>query len=231
MLLETFLDAVPIVYSGLRLTVIITICSFLLGQLLSLPTALALRSSGLALSASVKAYTFFFRGSPLLVQLFIVYYGLGQVSLIRHSFLWPVLREPLNCAVLAIGLNSAAYSAEVLAGSMRSIPVGQIEACKALGMHTVLSLWKVVLPQAYRAILPSIANESILVLKASSLASAVTLMDITGAARAFTAKTYAPFEVFIVAALVYLALGLIFGRFFSALERRFEIGQPRLRAR
>ncbi|QCM14036.1 ABC transporter permease subunit (plasmid) [Agrobacterium tumefaciens] len=211
------------VKDGFLLTLWITLASFALGQVLALPLALALTSSKRVLRSVVSTYTFLVRGSPLLVQLFIVYYGLGQIEAIRESFLWPMLRSPVYCAILAIGLNSAAYSAELLAGAIRGVPVGQWEAGRALGLHRGILLWNIILPQAYRAILPAIGNELILVMKGSTLASAVTVMEMTGAARVFVARTYAPFETFLIAGAVYLLLGAVFGRLFRVLERKVAI--------
>lgn len=221
MSLDLLLEAVPVVLTGLKLTLVVTVASFLIGQVLALPIALAIVSPNRFLSLPAWLYTFVLRGSPLLVQLFIIYYGLGQLEAVRDSVFWPIVREPLSCAIIAIGLNSAAYVAEILAGAIRRLPVGQVEACRALGLSRWRTLKEVVLPQVYRAIFPLIGNELILVLKGSSLASAVTVMEMTGAARAFTAKTYAPFEVFIVAGLVYLAVGFLASLAFDAIERRF----------
>ncbi|PJO48136.1 ABC transporter permease [Brucella pituitosa] len=224
MSLEIFLQAVPVVLTGLKLTVIITVLSFLVGQIFALPIGLALTSGSRLLRWPAVVYTFLIRGSPLLVQLFILYYGLAQFSAVRSSIFWPIIRDPLNCAIIAIGLNSAAYVAVIVAGGLRRLPPGQLEACVSLGLSKVSRMHYVLLPQVYRAILPSIGNELVLVLKASSLASAVTVMEITGAARAFTSKTYAPFEVFIVAGIGYLAIGFIFGLVFNAFERRLPSG-------
>ncbi|MGJ4857303.1 ABC transporter permease [Labrys sp. La1] len=218
MSLEMLLRAIPVVLTGLKLTLLITLAAFAVGQFVALPVALGRASKFRLLRGTTWLYTFLLRGSPLLVQLFILYYGLAQFPAVRNSVLWPVLRDPVYCAILAIGINSSAYVAEVIAGGIRKIPAGQFEACVSLGLSRRRTFIDVVLPQAYRAIFPSIGNELILVLKASSLASAVTVMEMTGAARAFTAKTYAPFEVFIVAGLVYLLVGFAFSLIFRAGE-------------
>lgn len=223
MSLDLFLPAFIAIKNGFVLTLIITLASFLLGQVVALPVALALSSPSRWLRLPASAYTFVIRGSPLLVQLFIVYYGLGQLEAVRESVLWPILRSPVYCAVLTIALNSAAYSAEVLAGAIRQVPKGQWEAGKALGLAKYVLLIKVVLPQVYRTVLPSIGNELILVMKGSTLASAVTVMEMTGTARVFVAKTYAPFETFLMAGAIYLLIGAAFGRVFKGLETRFAI--------
>ncbi len=220
---ELFLPAFLAVKNGFVLTLTITLTSFVLGQFLALPLALALNSNAKALRIPASTYTFLVRGSPLLVQLFIVYYGLGQIDAVRQSFLWPMLRSPIYCAILAIGLNSAAYSAELLAGAIRQLPPGQWEAGRALGLRPGILMLKIILPQAYRAILPAIGNELVLVMKGSTLASAVTVMEMTGAARVFVAKSYAPFETFLIAGGIYLLLGAIFGRVFRFIEARVAI--------
>ncbi|HTO31516.1 MAG TPA: ABC transporter permease subunit [Pararhizobium sp.] len=220
---EIFLDAIPVVLSGLWLTLKITLLAFLVGQVVGLPLALA-RASGLRiLNVPAFTYTFLVRGSPLLVQLFIVYYGLGQIEFVRNSIFWPVLRDPVNCAFLTIGLNSAAYVAELLKGAIILVPPGQREVARTLGLSRIQTMTRIVLPQAYRAIIPPLGNELVLVLKASTLASAVTVMEMTGAARAMVAKTYAPFEVFIVAGVLYLLIGMIVSGVFQKLERLFVV--------
>lgn len=221
--IDLFLPAFIAVKNGFLLTVTITIASFVLGQILALPLALALTSTRRSIRMPVATYTFFVRGSPLLVQLFIVYYGLGQIEAIRDSILWPLLRSPVYCAIIAIGLNSAAYSAELLAGAIAQLPRGQWEAGSALGLNRTILLLKIVLPQSYRAVLPAIGNELILVMKGSTLASAVTVMEMTGAARVFVARTYAPFETFLIAGAIYLVLGYVFGQIFRYIELKSAI--------
>ncbi|MDH0127045.1 ABC transporter permease subunit [Brucella intermedia GD04153] len=221
--LDLFAPAFMAVKNGFLLTITITLASFALGQVLALPLALALTSEKRYLCLPFATYTFLIRGSPLLVQLFIVYYGLGQIEAVRSSFLWPVLRSPVNCAIIAIGLNSAAYSAELLAGAVRQIPIGQWEAGRALGLHRAVLLLKIIMPQAYRSVLPAIGNELVLVMKGSTLASAVTVMEMTGAARVFVARTYAPFETFLIAGAIYLLMGAVFGRLFRTIEARVAI--------
>ena len=219
MSLSIILAALPAVLHGLWLTLLITAAAFLIGQVMAPPIALARRSRFWLLNATAFAYTFLLRGSPLLVQLFIVYYGFGQIAVIRHSFLWTFFREPLNCAVFTIGLNSAAYMAEVIAGSLKTMPRGQSEAARSLGIAPLQTVFYVLLPQVYRLILPLIGNELILVLKSSSLASTVTIVETTGAARLLVARTFAPFEIFTVAGLVYLLVGLGCAQLFGTVER------------
>jgi polar amino acid transport system permease protein/octopine/nopaline transport system permease protein len=222
---DLFLPTFNAIQHGIWLTLLITIASFIVGRIFALPLALALVSSRWWLSYSASTYTFMVRGSPLLVQLFIVYYGLGQVEAVRSSFLWPVLKSPLYCAIITIGLNSAAYMAEIIAGAIRQLPKGQFEAASALGLSRYVALVKVVFPQVYRTLLPAIGNELVLVMKGSTLASAVTVIEMTGAARIFVARTYAPFETFLIAGSVYLVMGAIFGRIVKAIEIKVAIPQ------
>ncbi|WP_062226497.1 ABC transporter permease [Aureimonas frigidaquae] len=223
MSVDLFLPAFQTIMTGFQLTLVITLAAFVLGQVLALPLALARNAQSPWLRRPAATYTFAVRGSPLLVQLFLVYYGLGQIEAIRDSIFWPILRSAVYCSILTIGLNSAAYMAELLAGALRQLPPGQVEAGQALGLGRFALLVRVVLPQVYRSVLPAIGNEIILVMKGSTLASAVTVMEMTGAARTFVTRTYAPFETFLIAGAIYLLLGALFGKVFGLLERRVAI--------
>ncbi|MFW5970279.1 MAG: ABC transporter permease, partial [Halofilum sp. (in: g-proteobacteria)] len=168
------------------------------------------------------AYIFFFRGTPLLIQIFLVYYGLSQFETIRDSFLWPILREAYWCAIIAFTLNTAAYTAEILRGAIQSVPAGEVEAAKAIGMGRWMRLRRVVLPRAFRIALPAYSNEVILMLKGSALASTVTLLDLTGVARTLIAKTYMPIELFLAAGLFYLAITAVVLQGFRFVEKRMH---------
>lgn len=219
MTLDVFTAALPVVLDGLYLTVLITLLAFALGQCVALALALLARSRLRLVSLTVRGWIFCVRDSLLLVQLFILYYGLGSIDWVCDSLLWPLLREPLACAVLAVGLNSSAYVAALLDGAIQRVPKGQFEAAKALGLGRARMLRHVILPQVYRTLLPVLGNEIVLVMKASSLARAVTILEMTGAARAFVARTYAPFEVFAAAGLFYLLFGLLLAVSFRLIER------------
>lgn len=220
---DLFLQASRVVLNGLELTLIVTLAAYAIGQVFALPIALARTSGSRLLNAPAVTFTFVMRGSPLLVQLFIIYYGLGQLPFVRESMLWPLLRSPLSCAIIAVGLNSAAYTAELVAGAILHVPKGQWEAAKALGLRRLVTQAFIILPQAYRAILPALGNEMILVMKGSTLASTVTVMEMTGAARVFVARTYAPFEAFLVAGVLYLIIGAVFSLIFRRIERLVAI--------
>lgn len=211
------IDVIPRLLHSAVLTIELTVSSILIGFLIAVPLAL-LRTSSSVGSRAVLLYTFLFRGTPLLVQLFLVYYGASQIAWVKSSFLWAALKEPYWCALFAFSLNHAAYATEILRGGIRAVPLGEIEAAKALGMSYLLRTRRIILPIAFRLSLPAYGNEVVLMLKASSLASAVTLMELTGTARKIVAETFSPYEVFILAALVYLTLTFLVAQAFARLE-------------
>jgi arginine/ornithine transport system permease protein len=172
-------------------------------------------------SGPVWTFTYVLRGTPLLVQLFLLYYGLPQFDAVRDSFAWPWLRSATFCAIAAFTLNTCAYTVEILHGAMRAVPAGEIEAARAMGMTRAVTLRRVILPSAFRRMLPAYGNEVILMLQATSLASAVTLLDLTGAASEMNSRFYLPFEAFLSAAALYLAITLALVGLFHAAERRW----------
>jgi octopine/nopaline transport system permease protein len=203
---------------GVPLTVGLTLASVGLGAALALCFAL-LRANSRIGAVFVSAYVFVFRGTPLLLQMFLIYYGLGQFAWVRHSLLWPVLREPVYCAILALALNTASYQAEILRGALASVPPGAIDAARAAGMSRLLLLRRVTLPLAIRQGLPAYGNELIAMVKATSLASLVTLMEVTGVAYAIISETYRAIEVFLCAGVIYLALNFALTRLVLAGEK------------
>jgi octopine/nopaline transport system permease protein len=212
-------EVFPLLLQGAFLTIALTVSSLVLGFVIALPLALLRATRSPVLSGPILLYTFVFRGTPLLVQLFLIYYGVGQIELIRSSFAWSVLRDPYWCALIAFSLNNAAYTVEILRGGIRAVPVGEVEAAKALGMSYALRTRRIVLPIAFRLALPAYANEVVLMLKASSLASTITIMELTGTARKIVAQTFSPYEVFISAALIYLGFTFVIVRMFRWLEQ------------
>jgi polar amino acid transport system permease protein/octopine/nopaline transport system permease protein len=213
------LTALPALGKGALLTLKLTALVILFGTVLALPVALARNSASTWLRTGANAYVMFFRGTPSLVQVFLLYYGASQFDAIQHSPLWPILRNPFWCVVIALALNSASYSGKTLSAALAAVPKGLQEASFSLGLSRPQAFLTVDLPLALRAALPAFGNEIILTCKATSLASTVTLLDLTGAARLLTSETYAPYEVFLSAGLVYLAINysLMFGM------RRLEI--------
>ena len=149
---EVIVDNLPRLLEGALLTVELVVLALLLGMVFALPAALMRVSENWWLRAPAYGYIFFFRGTPLLVQIFLIYYGLGQFEAIRESALWPVLREPYWCAIIAFALNTGAYTAEILRGAIEAVPTGQIEAARAFGMSKTLCYRRVILPQAWRTL-------------------------------------------------------------------------------
>jgi octopine/nopaline transport system permease protein len=196
--------------------------SLVLGGLLSL-VIVAMRVSPHWLPSGVaRFYIFVFRGSPLLIQMFLVYYGLGQFGVIRHSFMWPVLREPYVCAVLSLALCTAGYTAEIIRGGLMAIPLGQIEAGYSIGLSGFALLRRVIGPIALRLCLPAYSTEAVLLVKSTALASLVTVWEVTGVAQEIIHQTYRTTEVFTCAAIIYLLLNFAIVRALGFLERRLS---------
>lgn len=219
---NVILEYWPRLLQGVWVTLELVILSCLIGALLALPLALCRLSPRGWLQRPARAYIFFFRGTPLLVQIFLVYYGASQFEVLRNSPLWSLFAQPYFCAILAFSLNTAAYTGEILRGALQSIPAGEIEACTVLGMKPALMLRRILLPRAIGTMLPAYGNEIILMLKGSALASTITLMDLTGAARTIIARTYTPIELFLAAGGIYLLLTLLVLMGFRLLERHFN---------
>lgn len=213
--------------AGVPLTLKLASGSIALGAALALPLT-AMRMSQLAvLDGLSRAYVFVFRGTPLLVQMFLIYYGLGQFRpALQELGLWTFVREPYWCALGALALNTAAYSSEIFRGGVLSVPHSQVEAARACGMSGLLLVRRVVFPIALRQALPAYGNEIVLMVKASSLASTITLMEVTGIAHKLIAETYRAVEIFVCAGAIYLALSFAVSRAVQALERRLS---PHLR--
>jgi len=167
-------------------------------------------------------YSYIFRGTPMLVQLFIIYFGLAQIEALRSSFLWVVLKEPYWCAIITFALNTGAYTSEILRSAFETIDKGYIEAGKSLGISKNKIFYKIKLPIAIRQSIPAYGNEMILMLKGTSLASTVTLMDLTGVAKFIISTTYRPIEIFIVAGSIYLLITFFIHIFISLIERKLE---------
>lgn len=187
------------------------ISCLVVGGALAIPLALARVSTNVWLRGPVWAFTYVIRGTPLLIQLYIIYYGVAQLDFIQarwdDQWPWTAFKQPFFCAMLAFAINTCAYTVEMLAGAIRDTSAGEIEAAQAMGMSRRQTVWRIVLPSALRRTLPAYSNEVIMMLHSTSLASAVpALLDITGAARTIYAKYYLPFEAFITAGLIYLML-------------------------
>ncbi len=212
----------PRLVDGIWVTLELVFLSGLLGLLLAVPIALMRASHNPWLRALPFGYIFFFRGTPLLVQIFLIYYGASQFEAVRESVLWPILKEPYWCAIIAFTLNTAAYTAELIRGAIHAIPKGELEAADAYGMSKVMKIRRIVLPRAFGIVMPAYGNELILMLKSSSLASTITLLDITGAARTIIARTYTPLEIFLAAGVLYLVITAVMIGCFRLLEMRLN---------
>ncbi|HTN30316.1 MAG TPA: ABC transporter permease [Pseudomonas sp.] len=220
---DVIVQYLPRLLDGAVLTLQLVAVSVLLGLILALPMGVARASQNFYVRALPYAYIFFFRGTPLLVQLFLVYYGMAQFEVVRKSALWPYLRDPYWCAIITMTLHTAAYIAEIIRGAIQAVPPGEVEAARALGMSRVQTLLHVVLPRAIRIGLPAYSNEVILMLKASALASTITLVELTGAARTIIARTYLPVEFFFAAGVIYLIIAFLLVQGFKLLERWLRV--------
>ncbi|WP_397377423.1 ABC transporter permease [Pseudomonas sp.] len=214
-------ENLPLYFSGVGVTLKILLISLAFGLALAVPLGLMRVSKSPLVNFPAWLYTYVIRGAPMLVQLFLIYYGLAQFEAVRESVLWPYLSSATFCACLAFAINTSAYSAEILAGSLKATPHGEIEAAKAMGMSRFKLYRRILLPSALRRALPQYSNEVIMMLHTTSLASIVTLIDITGAARTVSSRFYMPFEAFITAGLFYLVLTFILVRLFKLAERRW----------
>lgn len=218
---NVILENLPLYFNGVLVTLKILLISLAFGLALAIPLGLMRVSKSVLLNFPAWLYTYVIRGTPMLVQLFLIYYGLAQFDAVRESVLWPYFSSATFCACLAFAINTSAYSAEILAGSLKATPHGEIEAAKAMGMSRFKLYRRILLPSALRRALPQYSNEVIMMLHTTSLASIVTLIDITGAARTVSSQYYLPFEAFITAGLFYLCLTFILVRLFKLAERRW----------
>ena len=214
-------EALPMYFGGLLTTLKLLAISLFFGLLAAIPLGLMRVSKQPAVNLVAWLYTYVIRGTPMLVQLFLIYYGLAQFEAVRNSVFWPWLSNASFCACLAFAINTSAYTAEILAGSLKATPHGEIEAAKAMGMSRMKMYRRILLPSALRRALPQYSNEVIMMLQTTSLASIVTLIDITGAARTVNAQYYLPFEAYITAGVFYLCLTFILVRLFKMAERRW----------
>jgi polar amino acid transport system permease protein len=210
----------PKLLEGLLVTIELVAISLAIGMLLAMLVAAARLSRNRIIAGIAFGYVYFFRGTPLLAQLFLIYYGAGQfVEPLKAVGLWNFFRDSFNCAVLAFALNTAAYEGEIFRGAVRSIPKGQWEAARALGLHWFPTLWRIVLPQAAIVALRPIGNDIILLIKASAVASIVTVLDLMGETRRAFSRSY-DLTIYLYAAVLYLMLVEIIRRVWNVLERR-----------
>ncbi len=207
---------------GVFNTITLVTLSLLIGGLISIPLAVLRADRHPIFSPIIWGYTYFFRGTPLLIQTFLLYYGLGQFEFIRDSFAWPVLREAYWCALIAFSLNSAAYTTEIFRGAIEATPHGEVEAARSCGMSRIMVMRRIVLPSAFRRALPAYSNEVIFMLHGSVIASTVTVIDILGAGRVINGKYYVYLEGFLSAAVLYMILVYLISRGFKFWEGKWH---------
>jgi octopine/nopaline transport system permease protein len=217
--LNLILDSLPKMLAGFGVTLQLLLVSGVLGLILAILLLLMRLSGKFYLDWVAQVYIYVFRGTPILVQIFIIYYGLPQFEAIRESVFWHILREPTGCAILALTLNTGAYVSEILRGGVLGVDKGLLEAGSALGMSARHKFIYITAPLATRLALPAYSNDVISLLKSTALASTITITDMTGIARTIVADTYAPYEVFISLAIVYMIFTFGIQKLFGLFER------------
>ena len=220
--LDLMVSSFPKLLNATLVTLKLLSLSLMFGLILGLFFAILRLNKNIFLNKFSYFYSYIFRGTPLLVQIFIIYFGLGQIESLRSSFLWIILKEPYWCAIIAFSLNTGAYTSEILRSAFETINKGFIEAGDSLGISKKIIFYKIQIPIAIRQSLPAYGNEIILMLKGTSLASTVTLMDLTGVAKYIISTTFKPIEVFIVAGGIYLFMTFIIHNFIRYLEKKYS---------
>jgi arginine/ornithine transport system permease protein len=214
---------------GVWMTLQLTFLALAVGFCIALPAGIARARRVPVASPLINGYVYLFRGTPLLVQTFLIYFGLSQYDWIRDSWAWIFLRDPWWCALIAFSLNSGAYTTEIIRGAVETTPRGELEAAEALGLSPLQRDALVLIPSALRRALPQYGNEVVFMLHGSVVASVITLQDILGAGRTLNAKYYLAYEGFLTAAVLYMAITFLLVTAFRGLERRY-LGHLRLRA-
>ena len=220
--LELILNSLPKLLPAALVTLKLLICSLIIGLFIGLGFAILRLNKNIFINKFANVYSYLFRGTPLLVQIFIIYYGLAQIEYLRSTFLWTIIKEPYWCAIIAFSLNTGAYTSEILRSAFQTIKIGVIEAGKSLGISNKIIFYKIQIPIAIRQSLPAYGNEIILMLKGTSLASTVTLMDLTGVAKYIISTTFKPIEVFIVAGSIYLFMTFCIHNLIKFLEKKYS---------
>jgi len=212
----------PKLLNATKLTIELTLLSLFFGIFVGAFFAVMRTSKNSFFYNIAYYYSYIFRGTPLLVQIFIIYFGLGQLEWIRESFLWIVLKEPYSCAIIAFTLNTGAYTSEIFRSAFETINKGVLEAAKSLGISNINTFFKIKLPIAIKQSLPAYGNEMVLMMKGTSLASTVTLLDLTGVAKHIISTTFRPVEVFILAGSIYLLMAFLIHNFIKFLEKKYD---------
>ena len=220
--IELMVNSFPKLLSASLITLKLLSASLIVGLFIGLLFAILRLNKNIFINKFAYGYSYLFRGTPLLVQIFIIYYGLGNIEYLRTTFLWVILKEPYWCAIIAFSLNTGAYTSEILRSAFQTIKLGVIEAGKSLGIPSKIIFYKIQIPIAIRQSLPAYGNEIILMLKGTSLASTVTLMDLTGVAKYIISTTFKPIEVFIVAGGIYLFMTFVVHNLIKFLEKKYS---------
>ena len=219
---ELMITSAPKLLSATVITLKLLSVSLIIGLFIGLIFAILRLNKNAVIYKFAYGYSYAFRGTPLLVQIFIIYFGLGQIEYLRSTFLWVILKEPYWCAIIAFALNTGAYTSEILRSAFQTIKPGIIEAGKSLGISNKIVFYKIQIPIAIRQSLPAYGNEIILMMKGTSLASTVTLMDVTGVAKYIISTTFKPIEVFIVAGSIYLFMTFLIHNLIKYLEKKYS---------
>ena len=222
---DLMITSFPKLLGATVITLKLLSASLFFGLFLGLFFAILRINKNIFINKFAYGYSYVFRGTPLLVQIFIIYFGLGQIEYLRSTVLWVVLKEPYWCAIIAFTLNTGAYTSEILRSAFQTIKPGIIEAGKSLGISNKIIFYKIQIPIAIRQSLPAYGNEIILMMKGTSLASTVTLMDLTGVAKYIISTTFKPIEVFIVAGGIYLFMTFIIHNVIKYLEKKYSFQQ------
>ncbi len=219
---ELMVNSLPKLLNAAVVTLKLLSVSLVVGLLIGLLFAILRLNKNIFVNRFAYGYSYLFRGTPLLVQIFIIYFGLGQIESLRSSFLWVILKEPYWCAIIAFALNTGAYTSEILRSAFQTIKPGIVEAGKSLGIPSKIIFYKIQIPLAIRQSLPAYGNEIILMMKGTSLASTVTLMDLTGVAKYIISTTFKPIEVFVVAGGIYLFMTFVIHNVIKYLEKKYS---------
>ena len=219
---DLMITSFPKLLGATVITLKLLSASLFFGLFLGLFFAILRLNKNIFINRFAYGYSYVFRGTPLLVQIFIIYFGLGQIEYLRSTVLWVILKEPYWCAIIAFALNTGAYTSEILRSAFQTIKPGIIEAGKSLGISNKVIFYKIQIPIAIRQSLPAYGNEIILMMKGTSLASTVTIMDLTGVAKYIISTTFKPIEVFIVAGGIYLFMTFIIHNVIKFLEKKYS---------
>ncbi len=220
--IDLIITSFPKLLGATLITLKLLLISLIIGVFLGFFFAILRMNKNIFINQFAYGYSYIFRGTPLLVQIFIIYFGLAQLEWLKNSFLWIILKDPYWCAIIAFSLNSGAYTSEILRSAFQTIKPGMIEAGKSLGISNKIIFYKIQIPIAIRQSLPAYGNEMILMMKGTSLASTVTLMDITGVAQKIISTTFKPIEVFIIAGSIYLFMTFCINYLIKLLEKKYN---------